>query len=186
MNNTPNHISITNPNRKKSTKRHIVRILIIQVILIGGAFFKGLFTSGNVTQTVIVFALSILSILYTVYIIKKSYYRTIASIDFIEPNSYKISYNKWFNREAKINVCAKNIDVKINKVDPNSGTVGFSKITFLEEGKVYSFQVTLSDLKKLLLFFDNHFPLNLSMSVKWDIKEISNYAGFEELKELVI
>lgn len=185
MNSPSNKITFNKEKQLKGAKNHFYRIVFLEIFILLIAFWKGLFTSGNNIQTIIVVIISLLSISHLVYIINKYYKKTINSIEFIDSEYYLITCSLWFSRIYNIQVRSEKIKISIDKIDPNSGTSAFSVITFYDQNKAFKFEISLEDLKNILIFCWRNKPYNLTMSEKWDVKEISNYKGFEELKTIL-
>lgn len=184
MNSSANKLIINKEKQLKSAKKHIIRIVFLEFFMILIAYLKGLFTSGNNIQTILVIIILLLSFLYLVYLINKYYKKTINSIEFIEPDDYLITYSKWFSSSCTIPVSTEKIKISIDKTDPNSGTNSFSSITFYDQNKSFKFEIVLEDLRNILTFCWDNKPYKLTVSEIWDVKEISNYKGFEELKKI--
>lgn len=185
MNNSSNKLLINKEKQLKGAKKHILRIVFLELLLTLIAFWKGLFTSGNHVQTMIVTIIFLLSVLYSIYIVNKFYKKTLNSIEFIDCQHYLITYSKWFSIKHSIQVSSEKIKISIDKIDPNSGTSAFSSVTFYNQNKHYKFEIVLEDLRDILIFCWNSKPYSLTMSEIWDIREISNYKGFEELKTIL-
>lgn len=185
MNNSSNKLLINKEKQLKGAKKHILRIVFLELLLTLIAFWKGLFTSGNNVQTIIVTIIFLLSFLYSFYIVNKYYKKTLNSIEFIDSQYYLITYSKWFSSNYTIQVSSEKIKISIDKIDPNSGTSAFSSVTFYDQNESYKFEIVLEDLRNILIFCWNNKPYNLTMSEIWDIREISNYKGFEELKTIL-
>jgi hypothetical protein len=158
--------------------------LVLELSLTLISFWKGLFSSGNNSQTIIVIIFFLLSYSYLIYIIIKYYKKTLNSIEFIDSQYYLITYSKWFSGNYTIQISSEKIKISIDKIDPNSGTSAFSSITFFDQNKSFKFEIVLEDLRNILIFCWRNKSFNLSMNEIWDIKEISNYKGFEELKTI--
>lgn len=169
----------------KGARNHLIRIVLIDLFLLLIAYWKGLLTSGNNILTVGVIIIFLLPLFYCTYIANKTYKQTLNSIEFIDLDNYLVTYSKWFSSISTILVHSDKISLSINKIDPNKGTIAFSSITFYGQSKSHTFKVTLDELKTILLFCSHFRPLNLSMNEIWDLKEISSFKGFEELKTIV-
>lgn len=180
-----NRLIINIEKQLKDAKKHILRIVFLELLLTLIAFWKGLFTSGNNVQTIIVTFIFLFFILYTVNIVKKYYKTTLSSIEFIDSKYYLLTYSKWFSRNYTIQVNSEKIKISIDKIDPNSGTSAYSSVLFYNENTSYKFEVVLEDLKNILIFCWSNKHFELTMNEIWDIKEISNYKGFEELKTIL-
>lgn len=178
-------LKISKEKQLKGVKKHILRIVFTELLLVLIAIWNGLFTSGNNVQTIIVTIIFLLSVLYCVYIVNKYYKETLNSIEFVDSQHYLITYSKWFSINHSIQVSSEKIKISIDKIDPNSGTSAFSSVTFYVQNKPYKFEIVLEDLRDILIFCWNNKPYSLTMSEIWDIREISNYKGFEELKTIL-
>jgi hypothetical protein len=179
-----NKLKISIEKQLKGAKKHILRIVFTELLLVLIAIYNGLFTSGNNVQTIIVTIIFFLSFLYSVYLVNKYYKKTLNSIEYVDYQYYLITYSKWFSSNHSTQVSSEKIKISINKIDPNSGTSAFSSITFYDQNKSYKFEIVLEDLRDILIFFWNNKTYSLTMSEIWDIREIGNYKGFEELKTI--
>lgn len=176
-------ITFSLQNRLKTFRSHVLRVFFFLSIIVLIGFWNGLLTSEDrITKALSLFII-FLSVIHSIYVFRKAYKINLISIEVVE-DSYVLSYSKWFTKTASIKVDDANIKMNIEKIDPKSGTIAYSDITFIGDKTEITFKVTLKDLKDTLLFCSENKPLNLTTNDVWDINEISTYIGFEELRSV--
>ena len=181
--NTANKITFSVQNRLKTFRRHVLRVLFFDSIIVFIGFWNGLLTSEDRSIKVLSLFIIFLSVIHSIFVFRKAYKINLISIEVLD-DSYLLSYSKWFTKTSFLKVDDRNIKMNIEKIDPKSGTIAYSEIKFIGDRTEITFKVPLTDLKDILLFCSENKSLNLSTNDVWDINEISTYLDFEESRSV--